>query len=193
MIFWLPAKKVLTIALLLFFSFLMLSTSSLAEPFKVTKVYDGDTIKAEGHGTEIKVRLAGVDAPEISGDVRGLGQPFSRKARDYLAGLIFDKDVEIKGHGYLGVTLLLGEIFFEEKNINLEMVRAGLAEVSEEKISEDLDLEPFFKAEGESKAAKKGVWVQGDKYISPRVWRRKKRTRSAGAMILYGIYEEKVK
>ena len=51
-----------TISLAIFF-FLSICPLSIAGQFKVTKVYDGDTVKAEGHDIEIKVRLVGIDAP----------------------------------------------------------------------------------------------------------------------------------
>jgi endonuclease YncB( thermonuclease family) len=35
------------------------------------------------------------------------------------------------------------------------------------------DSTPYWKAEQEAKAAKKGMWAQGDKYVSPREWRKK--------------------
>ena len=54
-----------SISLLIAF-LLFLPTLSLAAQFKVTRVYDGDTIKAELSGIEIKVRLVGIDAPETS-------------------------------------------------------------------------------------------------------------------------------
>lgn len=39
---------------------------SLVGDFKVTRVYDGDTVKAEGHDIEIEIRLVGIDEPETS-------------------------------------------------------------------------------------------------------------------------------
>jgi endonuclease YncB( thermonuclease family) len=59
-------KRPLKIILFLITSLLVLATSSFAGQFRVTRVYDGDTIKAEGHDIEIKVRLAGIDTPEPS-------------------------------------------------------------------------------------------------------------------------------
>ena len=43
---------------------LVLPVIALAGQFKVTRVYDGDTIKAQGHDIEVKVRLVGIDAAE---------------------------------------------------------------------------------------------------------------------------------
>jgi len=58
------------------------------------------------------------------------------------------------------------------KNINLEMMDAGFAEVYRGNPVSGQDLAPYWKAEEKAKAAKRGRWVQGDRYISPRDWRR---------------------
>ena len=50
------------IASITIISIFSLPLFSLAGQFKVTKVYDGDTVKAEGHDIEIKIRLVGIDA-----------------------------------------------------------------------------------------------------------------------------------
>lgn len=76
---------------IIFFSIaflLLLTTLSLAVQFKVTRVYDGDTIKAEGYDIVIKVRLVGIDAPETSKKKGKPGQPYSQQAKKHLAGLI---------------------------------------------------------------------------------------------------------
>jgi len=41
---------------------LALPFSAFAGQLKITRVYDGDTVKAVGHDIEIKVRLIGIDA-----------------------------------------------------------------------------------------------------------------------------------
>ena len=170
-------------------SFLLFVCSySIAGEFKVLKVYDGDTIKVEGYGTRIKVRLAGIDAPEIFGDKKGMGQPYGHEARTYLQKLIFNKMIDIKGYGRDKHNLILGRVFFADEDINLAMVKAGLAEVYRGPPPEDLDLEPFWQAEKEVRALKKGMWVQEDSYVSPEAWRSKMgRGKIACLMILYGI------
>ena len=59
--------------------------------------------------------------------------------------------------------------------MNLEMVKVGLAEVYRGKPASGLDINPYWKAEAEAKKAGINMWSQGDKYISPREWRKKKR------------------
>jgi endonuclease YncB( thermonuclease family) len=39
----------------------------------------------------------------------------------------------------------------------------------------ELLMAPYWKAEEEARAAKREMWAQGDKYVSPREWRRVKR------------------
>ena len=51
---------ILAVISLLFF----LAISAFAGQFKVTRVYDGDTVKGKGHDVEIEVRLMGIDADE---------------------------------------------------------------------------------------------------------------------------------
>jgi hypothetical protein len=64
------------------------------------------------------------------------------------------------------------QIFDLEMPFNLEMVKAGLAEVYRGTPAKGQNMEPYWKAEGEAKKAGKGMWVLGDKYVSPREWRK---------------------
>jgi endonuclease YncB( thermonuclease family) len=56
--------------------------------------------------------------------------------------------------------------------MNLEMVKAGLAEVYRGKPADGLNLGPYWNAEAEAKKTGIGMWSLGDKYISPKEWRR---------------------
>jgi len=154
---------------------LICTTVSLADQFKITRVYDGDTVKAQGHDIEIIVRLVGIDAPETSRKKREPGQPYSQKAKKYLAGLVLNKTVDIKGYGLDRYNRILGVIYLNKQNINLEMVKAGLAEVYRGKPPRDLAMEPYFEAEKQVREAKTGIWSLGDKYISPKDWRKTNR------------------
>jgi endonuclease YncB( thermonuclease family) len=84
----------------LIFAFLFLFPAlSLADQFKVTRVIDGDSVIAVGHDVTIELRLVGIDAPERSHKKNEPGQPYSRQATKYLAGLVLNKTVNIKGYG----------------------------------------------------------------------------------------------
>ena len=166
-------KRCLKKFLLLITLLLFLPALSLAGQFKVTRVYDGDTVKAQGHDITIKVRLVGIDAPETSKKKREPGQPFSNKATRYLAGLILNRTVDIKGYGMGPYSRILGVIYLDDKNINLEMVKAGLAEVYRGKPPKGFDLESYLQAETKARKYGIGMWSLGEKYISPKDWRKR--------------------
>ena len=143
------------------------------EQGKVTRVVDGDTIKARGAAGEVTIRLVGIDAPEVSHKKREPGQPYSQQATKHLAGLVLNKNVQIKEYGQDRYGRTLGVILLDGKSINLEMIKAGYAEVYRGEPARGLDMAPYWKAEEQARAAKMGMWSLGDKYVSPREWRRK--------------------
>ena len=147
--------------------------TSLAGQFKVTRVYDGDNIMAEGHDITIYVLLAGIDAPEIDPQQQGQ-QPYGQQAKEYLETLVLNKYVEIKGYGIgpYPYNHLVGEIYANGQNINIEMVKQGFAEVFHKMQPEGLHIAPYLEAEHKAKGAQKGIWSLGDAYISPQEWRK---------------------
>ena len=145
---------------------------AFAGKFKVVIVYDGDTIKAIGNGQEIKARLLGIDAPEIFKGKLKPGQPLSEKARKYLSGMVLNKRVNIDSYGLDVHERILAKVFVDGKNVNLEMINAGMAEVNRDRAPPGSDLALFRQAEKEARAAKRGIWAQGDDYISPKKWRK---------------------
>ncbi len=88
------------IASITIFSVFALPLVSLAGQFKVTRVYDGDTVKAEGHDITIKIRLVGIDAPETAKGKRKPRQPSSQRAKKYLANMVLNKVVDVKAYGF---------------------------------------------------------------------------------------------
>ncbi|MHC4292344.1 MAG: thermonuclease family protein [Planctomycetota bacterium] len=83
-----------------------------------------------------------------------------------------DKSVEVKSYGTDRYGRTLGVVFVSGKDMNLEMVKAGLAEVYRGKPADGLNLKPYWDAETGAKKTGIGMWALGDKYISPKEWRR---------------------
>jgi micrococcal nuclease len=100
----------------------------------------------------------------------GTTKPFGQTATKYVAGLILNKTVEIKEYGQNWYGRTLGVVLVAGKNVNMEMIKAGYAEVYRGIPAAGSDGDPYWKAEGEARAGKKGMWTQGDKYVSPREW-----------------------
>lgn len=142
-----------------------------AGQFKVTRVYDGDTFKVAGHDIEFKARLVGIDAPETKKGKRKPGQPYSQQAKKFLAIMVLNKTVDLKGYGYGPYNRPLCEVFVDGINVNLELIRAGLAEVYKGDPPKGFDPATYRQAERQARQDKKGMWSLGDKYISPKQWR----------------------
>jgi len=166
------------ISYLRFLLLTLILTVALAEPctairYKCTRVVDGDTINVVTSGNQVTVRLVGIDAPETSKRKHEPGQPFSETATKYLAGLLLNKAVEIKSYGYDRYGRTLGVVYINGTNANLEMVKAGLAEVYRGNSAPGFDSDLYWKAEELARKELGGMWIQKDKYISPSEWRKR--------------------
>jgi micrococcal nuclease len=153
--------------------FISNASLSFAGQYKVIRVTDGDTIQVIADGTKTTIRMVGIDAPEVSHAKNQPGQPLGQQSTKHLAGLVLNKTVDIKSHGPDRYGRTLGEVFLDGNNINLAMVKSGLAEVYRGTPAKGQNMKPYWKAEEEeAKKAGKGMWVLGDKYVSPREWRK---------------------
>lgn len=88
---------------------------------KVIKVTDGDTVNVlDADKTTHKIRLAGIDAPE-------LGQAYGQAARKFLAKQVNQKTVCVDWHKRDKYQRLVGVIKHEGRDVNLDIVKAGYA------------------------------------------------------------------
>jgi len=139
--------------------------------FKVLKVYDGDTIQVQGLDLKFKIRLVGIDSPEI-GFKSHRTQPFAQEAKSYLKHLLGNKKIRVVSYGTGAYNRQLAEVFLENKNINIEMIKAGLAEVYTGKKPQKLDSRQYLVEESMAKRNRQGMWTQGTFYKSPKQWRK---------------------
>lgn len=140
--------------------------------FKAVKIYDGDSLKVFGAGLTLMVRLVGIDAPETGGRKHS-PQPFSRKAKDAFSRMIVHTPFTLKSYGTGGYNRVLAELFVGGQNINLELLRQGLAEVYQGKMQAGLDKKAYLDVQKEARQHRRGIWSLGDTYESPRLWRKK--------------------
>jgi micrococcal nuclease len=135
---------------------------------------DGDTCRLMSpDGTEVRVRLVGIDAPEFSGK-RHDAQPMSAESKEFLNNLVKNKEVQLVSHGTDGFRRELGEIIVGKINANLEMVEQGLAEVYRGRPPKSLNTDFYKEAESRAKLAKKGIWGLSN-YQSPKEFRAQNR------------------
>ena len=124
---------------------------------KVVSIHDGDTITLLQDKQQIKVRLFGIDAPELK-------QPYGKKSKQFLANLIAGEVVEVDENGKDRYKRTIGTIYLNGADINAQMVANGYA-WAYRKFSKKY-------APQESKAKKQGLGLWRDKEpIPPWVFR----------------------
>jgi micrococcal nuclease len=151
---------------------LVLPALVLASEYKVTRVIDGDTLVVQKGATSLTIRLVGIDAPEVSHKKYEPGQPYSQQSTKHLAKLALNKSADVKSYGADRYGRALAEMFIDGNNVNMEMVKAGLAEAYRGTPASGHNMEPYRQAEEEARKAGRGMWQLGDKYVSPREYRR---------------------
>jgi endonuclease YncB( thermonuclease family) len=140
----------------------------------VERVADGDTVTVvTPNQTKLRIRLWGIDAPETPKGTKFSGQPYGKDAEAYLKQLAEGKHVRVEIYGVDRYQRLLATIFVAGKNINLAMIEVGLAEVYRGPESGHPYKAQYQAAEEAARATKKGMWVQGDTYESPRAYRKR--------------------
>ena len=131
-------------------------------PLENIRVIDGDTIRAEAKGKEIKIRLVEIDAPEMN-------QPFGAQSKNFLNRLLYEKDVTLIAQGEDRYGRILGNLFSNELNVNMLMVKFGFAWVYD-KYAKNASL---YEYQDQAKAENLGLWRAKDP-IAPWVWRKQK-------------------
>ena len=184
-------RKVFAIIFVLIFSifiiFLSISSSHAAirtVTGTVIKVSDGDTIHlTTPEQTKLKVRLYGIDAPETdkindkTGQVNIPGQPYGDESWKALENKVMGKQVKLDILDIDKYRRMVGMVWLNDRNINLEMIREGYAEAFIEYLKEPYIVE-FLQAEREARSAKKGIWSLPD-YERPRDFRKRLKVRGA--------------
>jgi len=88
---------------------------------RIVKVVDGDTVHVLDSSRHVhKIRLAGIDAPEIK-------QAFGRVSRDHLAKLVAGKVVSVDWHKRDRYRRIVGKLLLDGRDMNFGQVTAGLA------------------------------------------------------------------
>jgi endonuclease YncB( thermonuclease family) len=136
---------------ILMFALLCLSAPCSASDFTahVVGVIDGDTIKVVSDGEETRIRLYGIDCPEK-------GQPYWRAAKDFVIQSVSGKNIQITVRGKDRYNRSIGVVFYDDKCLNEELLKAGLAwhykKYSNDQLYADLEMK--------AKQEKRGLWSE---------------------------------
>lgn len=133
---------------------------------KVVAVSDGDTVRVQaGTGSQLRIRLLGIDAPELGHGGRP-SQPFGAEARNALAGQIEGRRVQLNCPREDRYGRLVCVILKDGVDINLWMVEQGWAWAYR---SSQADA-PLAQAQTQARSAGRGLW-QDAQPVEPRQWR----------------------
>lgn len=138
-----------------------------AEEFsgKVVGVSDGDTITVLRNRNPIKVRLHGIDCPEI-------GQDFGSRAKAFTSELVFGRVVKVVPRDIDRYRRTVADVILADgRLLNDELVKAGLAWWYRQHAQ---NIGTLAQLEAEAREAKRGLWSQ-PKPVPPWEWRRTRR------------------
>lgn len=155
-------KKVLIIL-----SFILFFTLSFSETLtgKALYVSDGDTLTMSVNGQKEKIRFYGIDAPESS-------QEFGLESKVFVKDRIDNKEIRVEITDTDRYGRKIGKIYYDDKYLNEEIVRAGYAWWYQQYARRDMDLK---EAEEYAKAQKIGLWKSTGP-IAPWDYRRGRRS-----------------
>ncbi|EAK0997677.1 thermonuclease [Campylobacter upsaliensis] len=135
---------------------------------KVSKVIDGDTIELlaktskenpYNHITKLKIRLYGIDAPELK-------QAYGKEAKEFLSALVLKQEVSLIIENKDKYDRFVGTLFLKGQDINKEMVKNGYAHAYESFSKK------YLAEQADAKMFKLGLW-QDERVMSPSEFRRK--------------------
>jgi micrococcal nuclease len=152
--------------------------------FLVTHVADGDTVvvRPVGGGAETRVRLLGIDSPELhSGDNAGRPDHWANEARRYTASRVERKPVTLRleqtGTRDRYKRLLAYVYVDDSDNLNLDLVRDGQA-YADRRFRHSMRSQ-FERAETQARKARRGLWKDVSESQMP-PWRREWLERRGG-------------
>ena len=126
-------------------------------------VFDGDTLSANCAEGEVKVRIFGIDAPEMK------QEPWGDRSREALRGLLPRSGsigLRVMDHDRYGRTV--AQVVAGECDVGLEMVRLGQAVVYQQ-----YNHAPDYQqAQAEAKQTRRGIWAKPGGQQDPAAWRR---------------------
>ena len=127
----------------------------------VVKVQDGDTLTVLVARGEVRVRLDGIDAPEMA-------QPYGRRSRESLAELCAAKQAQVAEQGRDRYGRTIGRVSCGGVPANAEQVRRGMAWVFVRYAPAG---SPLYAIEQDARGRREGLWADGQP-MAPWDWRR---------------------
>lgn len=128
-------------------------------------VADGDSFVVRKNGSELSIRLWGIDAPEFD-------QPFSQASKNTLKDLLSGKYMQITPKDIDKYGRIVAVVTVGNMTVNSALVASGSAWVHDYYCKEPI-CASWYKLEEKARNDKSGLW-RGKNVIEPWVWKMKK-------------------
>ena len=119
---------------------------------KVIEVNSGDVLTVFNLNRPVRVKLLGVDAPEMN-------QAFGDVAKKHLADLVLDKSVLVEYSGISADNSLTGRVLLNDADIGAQMIRDGAAwfDTNTNRLSAT-DRDVYQQSEQAARNERRGLW-----------------------------------
>lgn len=120
---------------------------------KVVGVTDGDTVTVLVDRREVKVRVAGIDAPEKK-------QPFGQRSKEHLSDCAFGKSVAVEWSKTDRYGRTIGKVLADGVDCGLRQIQDGMAWHYKAYAKEQsaTDRVTYAEAESQAMSRKAGLW-----------------------------------
>jgi micrococcal nuclease len=146
-------KRFVLIAAFAVLSFLCTDVNAASMFGKVVDVSSGDVITISNLKRPVRVKLVGVDAPEVD-------QAFGDLARKHLSDLIHEKTVVVEYSGIAADGSVVGRVLLNDADIGAQMIRDGAAWFDPNNLSRlsIADREVYQQAQQAARDERRGLW-----------------------------------
>ena len=120
---------------------------------KVIDVSSGDVITIYNLNRPVRVKLLGIDAPELD-------QAFGEVAKKHLSDLVHDKSVVVEYSGIAADGSVAGRVLLNDADIGAQMIRDGVAWFDPNNLSRlsATDREVYQQSEQAARSERRGLW-----------------------------------
>lgn len=137
-------------------------------PVRVLAVLDGDTLDVEDrHQRRWRIRLQGIDAPELAQTRRQQGrtcrtppQPYGEAARHALADKVQGRVVQLRTDGTRSYDRVVAYVLLAGREVNRELVAEGWAWSLDRHHASPSVRQAYAHAQSEARAAGRGLWAE---------------------------------
>ncbi len=159
----------------IFLFIILLTASAFGQTFNgvVVSIVDADTLRvSHSDGNLDRVRILGIDAPEVAHSKQEISQPSGEACKNFLH-LLVGTEVTIETTRRDNYGRVLGRVISDDSDIGLLLLKTGCAWIYYP-LGLEKDVRAIYQAAYENARMNKIGLFSRSRYVTPTVWRRRK-------------------